>query len=83
MKEDRKYKLRESIALRYCAIFLEGRLVVRSGDAFGGLLLLFSGMVIGERRRVNKTSTKEVASGMLRKGRRILFFASIFIIEQS
>ena len=83
MKEDRNYKLRESIAPQYCAIFLEGTLVVRSGDAFGGLLLLFSGMVIGEWWRVNKTSTKEVASGRLRKGLRILFFASIFIIEQS
>ena len=60
-KEDRKYKLRESIALWYRAIYVEGRLVVRSGDAFGGLLLLlllFSGMFIGERHRVNKTSTK-------------------------
>lgn len=81
MKEDRKYKLEESIALRYHAISAEGRLVVRSGDAFRGLLLI-SGMDIGERRRVNKTSMKEAASGRLRKGRRI-FVANIFIIEKS
>ena len=76
MKEDRNYKLRQSRDLWYRAISIEGRLVVRSGDAFGGLLmlLLFSGMVIGERWRINKTSTKEVASGRLRRGRMIFVF---------
>ena len=74
MKEDHKYKLRESIALRYRAISVEGMLVARSGDAFEGLmLLLFSGMVIWEQRRANKTSTKEVAYGRLRRGHKILF----------
>ncbi|KAF2549243.1 hypothetical protein F2Q70_00020486 [Brassica cretica] len=52
------------ISLRYRVKSVEGRLVARSGDAFKGLLLLlFSGMVIGEQRRVNKTSTKEAAYG--------------------
>lgn len=83
MKEYRKYKLRESVALRCRAISVEGRLVARSGDAIEGFfLLLFRGMVIGEQRRANKTSTKEVAYGRLREDKRFIF-VRIFIIEQS